>query len=353
MFPPALSPFPSSSPWLFARRAGAVLLLALAGCQPASTRPIPTDAVPSEEGGSRLGWLFGPSYAVEADLDAVQAGVEGVRAVLSRASDKERLVLLNRWLALAPPRRPVAEGVLSPVDTAPLPEALDLLATLRGLYATQGSRDLALAAFFLGPEPVERARTRLKLPPERLSLEKLATRLTARERRTLRYVREARTQAILYGLTWPVERTWRLTSRFGSRLHPILGKEINHRGVDIGVPEGTPVRAPADGVVVGVREGKVNGQSLELLHEAGVRTLYCHLSLVEVKQGQKVQAGELVARSGETGRVTGPHLHYQVQHAGHWLDPVSLRVAPERVATPLPWPSPTVPAPRLTQAAPL
>jgi murein DD-endopeptidase MepM/ murein hydrolase activator NlpD len=335
---------------VFACQTGAVLLLALAGCQPGSPRPIPTDAVPSEDA-SRPGWFFGPSYAVEADLDAVQASAEGVRAVLSRLSDKERLLVLNRWLAAAPAPRPATAPLA--VDTAPLPESLDLLGTLRGLYATQGSRDLALAAFFLGPEPVDRARARLKSPPEGPSLEKLATRLTARERRALRYVREARAQAILHGLTWPVERTWRLTSRFGSRLHPILGKEIDHRGVDIGVPEGTPIRAPAAGVVVGVREGKVNGQSLELLHEEGVRTLYCHLSLVEVKQGQKIQAGELVARSGETGRVTGPHLHYQVKYAGDWLDPVGLRVAPERVAAPLPWPAPSVPAPRLTQAAPL
>ncbi|WNG54836.1 M23 family metallopeptidase [Archangium gephyra] len=186
---------------------------------------------------------------------------------------------------------------------------MDLLTTLRGQYAAQGSRDLALAAFFLGPEQVARVRQKLRQrPPEWLTLERLASRLPRREARTLRYVREARTRAILYGLAWPVEHHFRVTSGFGPRIHPILGGASEHRGVDIGVPVGTEVRAPAAGVVAAVRESKVNGRWLKVRHEGGVRTVYCHLSLAEVKPGQKVGAGEVLARSGETGRVTGPLL---------------------------------------------
>ena len=136
---------------------------------------------------------------------------------------------------------------------APVSLALLPLAT----QVNQGSRDLALAAFFAGPEPVARARQRLRLPPERISLEKLAGRLPRRE---LRYAREARNRAGLYALAWPVERDWRLSSPFGPRLHPLESKLREHPGVDISVPVGTAVRASAAGVVAGVREGPANGR---------------------------------------------------------------------------------------------
>lgn len=113
-------------------------------------------------------------------------------------------------------------GFPAPAPTSELPappKEVDLLTTVRGLLESQGSRDLALAAFFLGPEPVARARQRLRLPPERISLEKLAGRLPKRE---LRYAREARKWAGLYGLAWPVERGWRLSSHFGPRFHPVM-----------------------------------------------------------------------------------------------------------------------------------
>jgi murein DD-endopeptidase MepM/ murein hydrolase activator NlpD len=311
-----------------------VLVLALAGCQPG---PIPTQRPPSDiipvstTWGDFKGRFFGsPVFSVEEDLDAAQAASEGIRAVLLSLPQKERGRLLTRWLPAASP--------------AP-PEAVDLLTTVRGLLETQGSRDLALAAFFLGPEPVARARLRLRLPLERISLEKLAGRLPKRE---LRYAREARKWAGLYGLAWPVERGWRLSSGFGPRFHPLVGKRIEHHGVDIRVPVGTAVRAPAEGVVVGVRKGRTNGRWLELRHEGGLRTLFCHLSRVEVKPGQKVSRGELVARSGETGRVTGPHLHYQVKHSGAWVDPVGIRASADLVRSPLPWESTHLGAPAQT-----
>ncbi|MET0403650.1 MAG: M23 family metallopeptidase [Cystobacter sp.] len=254
---------------------------------------------------------------------------------------QERERLLTRWMPVVaapetqvpapPPGAAVEQGVLQVV---PPPDTVDLLTTMRGLFETQGSRDLALAAFFSGPERMARVRERLRQPPEKLSLEKLAGRLPKRE---LRYAREARKWSGLLALSWPVERHWRLSSPFGPRMHPLLGKMMEHRGVDIRVPVGTAVRAPAAGVVVGVREGTVNGRWLELRHEDGLRTLFCHLSSVEVKAGQKVELGALVAHSGETGRVTGPHLHYQVNHAGAWMDPVRIRASPELVATPMPW----------------
>jgi murein DD-endopeptidase len=222
---------------------------------------------------------------------------------------------------------------------------LELLPTLSALFKTHGSADLTLAAFFLGPEAVTRALSRLKPPGERVDLDKLASRLPRGSAGALRYAREARTRALLFGLAWPVERSWRVTSRFGPRIHPILGGTSEHRGVDLGAPLGTEVHAAADGVVASVQDGPVNGRMLELRHEGGVRTVYCHLSQVEVKPGQKVRVGEPVAHSGATGRVTGPHLHYQVQFAGDWVDPVRIRASARLVAEPFPWESEEFAAP--------
>ena len=355
VFPPALVNFRVLSSFWCSRLVGA-LVLVLVGCQSGPTRPRPLEPVEPFDLEAAGSWLLrSVRPGVEPDLDEVQAATEGARAVLLALPEAERRRVLARW-------RPAAEtSVLSasvpPSDPGPPVaspaqgprEPLDLLSTLRGLYAAQGSRDLALAAFFLGPEPVARVRQKLpRRPPEWLTLERLASRLTRREARSLRYVNEARTRAILYGLTWPVEHRFRVTSGFGPRIHPLLGGASEHRGVDIGVPVGTQVRAPAAGVVVAVRESKVNGQWLEVRHEGGVRTVYCHLSLAEVKTGQKVGVGEVLARSGETGRVTGPHLHYQVKHAGVWVDPVRIRASAQLVAEPLPWESEPLAAPTQT-----
>ena len=156
------------------------------------------------------------------------AAVDGVRAVLRELPPQERERILTRWLTLSP-----GSGESGP------PGSVELLTTVRGLFASQGSRDLALATFFVGPEPVARALQRLRLPVERISLEKLAGRLPRRE---LRYAREARSWAGLYALAWPVERDWRLSSPFGPRLHPLDSQLREHRGVDISVPVGTPAK---------------------------------------------------------------------------------------------------------------
>jgi murein DD-endopeptidase MepM/ murein hydrolase activator NlpD len=316
--------------------------VALTGCQPAPSVQLPAEASFTSSVWGSKGRLFrSASPEVEPDLDELQATAEGARAVLLALPENERGPILARALPLVrtPPLPKAATSPDASVEQVPAPAALpeepDLLSTLRELSMVHGSRDLALAAFFLGSEPVARACRRLRLPPEHVDLVKLASKLKRRELHSLRYVREARTWATLYGLAWPVDRSWRLASGFGPRIHPILGSLLEHRGVDISVPIGTAVRAPSDGVVVRVRQGPVNGLWLELNHGDGVRTLYCHLSLVQVKPGQQVKAGELVALSGETGRVTGPHLHYQVKLSGAWVDPVRSRASLHPTAPPL------------------
>jgi murein DD-endopeptidase MepM/ murein hydrolase activator NlpD len=233
----------------------------------------------------------------------------------------------------------------SPEDIAAAPparwEELDLLPALRELSAAQGSRELGLVALFLGPDRLAHVRRRLRLAPERISFWTLAQVLRRTEQPALKLAREAQRLATLYALSWPVDRTWRITSGFGPRIHPVIGTASTHRGLDISMPVGTSVRAPAAGRVASVREGPVNGRWVELDHGAGVRTVYCHLSRVDVTRGQKVAAGELVALSGDTGRVTGPHLHFQVKLSGDWVDPLSSRASDPRFVESLrPMPAP-------------
>ncbi|HLG32024.1 MAG TPA: M23 family metallopeptidase [Ignavibacteriaceae bacterium] len=109
---------------------------------------------------------------------------------------------------------------------------------------------------------------------------------------------------------------------YGMRIHPILQQRRFHSGIDIIVDTGTPVYASGKGKVIFV--GRRGGYGLEIVidHGFGYRTVYAHLSKELVKKGQKVSRGEVIAKSGNSGLSSGPHLHYEVQHNGTKLNPV-------------------------------
>ncbi len=113
----------------------------------------------------------------------------------------------------------------------------------------------------------------------------------------------------------------RLTSGFGARPDPFTGERSTHLGVDVGAPEGPPIRAPAPGVVLraGARGGY--GNEVEIDHGDGVVTVYGHASEVLVAPGERIEAGREIARVGSTGRSTGPHLHFEVRLGGKAVDP--------------------------------
>ena len=120
---------------------------------------------------------------------------------------------------------------------------------------------------------------------------------------------------------WPVYG--RITSRFGWRWDPISKDRITfHRGLDIKVSMGTPVRVSADGIVKCARWGNGYGYLVEVNHGYGLTTIYAHLSRFKVVAGQKVKKGQVIAYSGNSGnRSTGPHLHYEVRVAGRPINP--------------------------------
>jgi murein DD-endopeptidase MepM/ murein hydrolase activator NlpD len=123
---------------------------------------------------------------------------------------------------------------------------------------------------------------------------------------------------------WPVNG--RLLSRFGERMDPFSGEgEAHnefHKGVDISAVMGTSVHAAADGVVeYAANVGDGYGKMVVIDHGNGLQTRYAHLSKFEVIPGQEIRRGEILGFSGNTGRVTSPHLHYEVRRGGVAVNP--------------------------------
>ncbi len=111
-----------------------------------------------------------------------------------------------------------------------------------------------------------------------------------------------------------------ITSEFGART--LNGETSIHYGTDFRAAIGTPVYAPADGVVVRIFSGgDACGRGLVLEHADGYQTQYCHFSTVSVPSGKKITAGCMIGKTGNTGRSTGPHLHYSVIRHGHSVNP--------------------------------
>ncbi len=129
----------------------------------------------------------------------------------------------------------------------------------------------------------------------------------------------ARWRANVRPSIWPVEG--RLQGAWGMRIDPFSGEGSFHRGVDIGAPYGAPVKATADGMVVQAGYMSGYGRLVVIDHGNGMQTYYAHLSRISVIPGQEVRRGEIIGGVGTSGRVTAPHLHYEVRIAGNPVNP--------------------------------
>jgi murein DD-endopeptidase MepM/ murein hydrolase activator NlpD len=187
------------------------------------------------------------------------------------------------------------------------------LAALRA--AQQEQRDAAYAAWVAKEETFDAA----------------STDVAELERRETRLLEQSQTLAsIINGnsggghgtgtMMWPVSGT--VTSGYGYRIHPILGRRILHTGIDIAAGSGTPIWAADGGKVVYAAWMDGYGNVVAVDHGGGISTLYAHQSAVAVSYGQTVKKGQTVGYVGSTGYSTGPHLHFEVRVNGDPVDPM-------------------------------
>lgn len=120
---------------------------------------------------------------------------------------------------------------------------------------------------------------------------------------------------------WPTVST-RLTSSFGYRKDPLTGRAAFHAGIDIGGKVGDPVFAAADGKVITADKDGSHGKYVVIEHPNGLKTWYMHLHEIEVEANDSVSKGDRIAQLGNTGRSTGPHLHFQIVQSDKPVDPL-------------------------------
>ncbi|WP_217577288.1 M23 family metallopeptidase [Mesorhizobium sp. GbtcB19] len=123
-----------------------------------------------------------------------------------------------------------------------------------------------------------------------------------------------------------------VTSPFGVRTDPILGTAALHTGMDFRAPIGMPAKVTAAGVVTRAGWAGGYGRMVEVDHGNGFATRYGHLSEIDVAVGQKLAAGDVIGKTGSSGRSTGPHLHYEVRHDGEAVDPLRFLTVGKKVA---------------------
>jgi murein DD-endopeptidase len=125
----------------------------------------------------------------------------------------------------------------------------------------------------------------------------------------------------------PLQAKYRISSSFDrNRHHPVTGRVTHHNGTDFATPIGTKIVAPGDGIVSLVTKHRFAGTYVVIEHGNKYRTRYLHLSKALVHKGQRVSRGQVIALSGNTGRVTGPHLHYEFHVNGRPVNPMKANI---------------------------
>lgn len=249
------------------------------------------------------------------------------------------------WMAdggLPEPWRSAARAVLAEAELPAATRALALersavadaesaLAALDALYVESGDPEAALETLALGPDQrsraIQRARAAGDPDPERYESHRRYLPAGAAHDGD-RIVGSALALATALDLQWPLAGDPRISSPYGNRLHPVLKEWKLHNGIDLAVPVGTEVFAAQGGTVAVIGENDRSGIFAVLDHGHGIRTAYCHLSEMRATKGEVVERGDVFAISGNTGRSTGPHLHFIVRIAGKTVDPMRFHRPP-------------------------
>ncbi len=123
-------------------------------------------------------------------------------------------------------------------------------------------------------------------------------------------------------MIWPLPSSTTISSPFGTRKHPILKTEHKHNGIDIPATIDSSIIASADGVVIYSEEDTDYGKTIKIEHKDGIVTMYAHCNELLVNKDQKVKAGEEIAKVGNTGHATGPHLHFEIRKEKEPVNPL-------------------------------
>jgi murein DD-endopeptidase MepM/ murein hydrolase activator NlpD len=122
----------------------------------------------------------------------------------------------------------------------------------------------------------------------------------------------------------PIANQIGLSSNYGTRIDPFTNLLAQHPGVDFSAPTGTPILAAGDGLVLRAEYDSAYGNFIEIAHADQFVSKYAHASKMHVKAGQRIQRGQVIAEVGNTGRSTGPHLHYEISHQGKMINPMQI-----------------------------
>jgi len=194
-------------------------------------------------------------------------------------------------------------------------EKTEQLASLQ-LMASEVSSALGLKREMVGPDSI--ASEGPLVPSYRESLEEYNF-LKSASFSHIDHAYARKWQKNIVPTMWPVNG--RLLSRFGEREDPFSGEGAMHAGVDISAGMGTPVHAAADGIVRHAEFARGYGRIVIIDHGDGMQTWYAHLSRFDVVPGQEIRRGEVLGYSGASGRVTSPHLHFEVRLGGNPVNP--------------------------------
>ena len=264
--------------------------------------------------------------------EALRAKSAGLRPALARALTVVTSAGGAEGLGRLPPGAPAAlaraQVPLPRPGADPSEVEAALFTAVARLSPALGGEEIAVAALVVDPRILEAA-GRVG-GAERW--EELRRQLPARARREAdSLVGAVFALATAYEIVSPLPPPTRVTSPFGSRASPTTGLPQHHPGVELSAAVDTPIFAVSGGTVRYVAEDSVNGKFIKIDHGHGLTTAYCHASAIAVKKGDPVRQGQEVARSGQSGRVTGPHLHFQLELDGTPIDPGLFLLRPEVV----------------------
>jgi murein DD-endopeptidase MepM/ murein hydrolase activator NlpD len=264
-------------------------------------------------------WLKNAAYAGAAILLVGLVSVGHYFALLGASSEnavlKEENAQLRSQILLVQEKVAHISATLDRVERfdAKLRTAVTQLQDPERNLAIGPVGDADAGAAIPGPAPAAEANLSA-LPGKLSSLQTEASRQEQSLRELQEYFDDQRSLLASTPSIWPT-RGW-VTSDFGTRMDPYTAERRMHQGMDIATPHGQVVYTPSDGTVVFIGTEGGYGKVLVVDHGYGVKTRYAHLSEVHVRLGDRVSRGDQVASVGNTGRSTGPHLHYEVRVNG-------------------------------------